>query len=239
MKMQSKQAISSESSWDFTIPNFIAHLPVQVPKLSLTTHLFILVIFGFIINQILLFKMNANAVTPTAQPTPIASPSPLKLSAYDQSMVAKLKNEGKPYPILGSAHNHANITVFINGRQYDFAKPEYYMKSPLLHVDNNQNIKDAGSVIHMHAKDVPMWWFFESLGMKLTKDSLTLAGGEVLKNESGNTLKYYLNGKKVDELGNYVFQPLDKLLISYGPENDPDIQKQIDSVPNFAKDHQK
>lgn len=235
---QSKRTLSSETAWDFTIPDFIAHPPIQVPKFSLTTHLFILVIFGFIINQILLFKMNANAVTSTTQSTPTTSP-PLTLSAFDQIMITKLKNEGKPYPILGSAHNHANITVFINGRQYDFAKPEYYMKSGLLHVDNNQNIKYAGSVLHMHAKDVPIWWFFESLGMKIAKDNLTLAGGEILKNENGNILKFYLNGKKVDELGNYVFQPLDKLLISYGSENDPSIQSQIDSVPNFAKDHQK
>ncbi|MCL5797379.1 MAG: copper amine oxidase N-terminal domain-containing protein [Patescibacteria group bacterium] len=236
---QSKQTLSSEPAWDFTIPDFISHPPIQVPKLSLTTHLFILVIFGFVINQILLFKINANTVNSKSLVPPTASPSPMTLSAFDQNMITKLKNEGKPYPILGSAHNHANITVFINGRQYDFAKSEYYMKSTLLHVDNNQDIKDAGSVLHMHAKDVPMWWFFESLGMKLTKDSLTTASGEVLKNENGKTLKFYLNGKKVDELGNYVFQPLDKLLISFGPENDPGIQSQIDSVPNFAKDHQK
>jgi len=225
---QSERPELNDSAWNFTIPNFVVSLPFHLPKYSLTTYLFIFIIAGFLINQALLMKINSSMVSP-----------PLTLSTFDQSMVAKLKNEGKSYPILGTAHNHANMKVFVNGQLLNFAKPEYYMKSRFLHVNNNQNLEDASSVLHMHAKNVPMAWFFESLGMQLGKDSLTLADGQVLRNGNGNTLKFFRSGKKVDELGNYVFQPLGKILISFGPENDPDIQRQIDSVPNFAKDHQK
>ncbi|MBI4038720.1 hypothetical protein HY384_02060 [Candidatus Daviesbacteria bacterium] len=235
---QSKRSELKISAWDFTIPGFVVHPAFHLPKYSLATYLFIIIIAGFLINQTLLMKVNSNAVNQKSQVELTASPPP-SLSAFDQNIIAKLKNEGKPYPILGTAHNHADMKVFMNGQPFNFAKPEYYMKSRLLHVDNNQNLEDAGSVLHMHAKDVPMWLFFESLGMKLGKDSLTLADGQILRNENGNTLKFFLNGKKVGELENYVFQPLDKLLISFGPENDPDIQKQTDSVPNFAKGHQK
>lgn len=140
---------------------------------------------------------------------------------------------------IPSAHDHADFKVYINGAALNFADPEYFMKSAFIHVDNNQNQEDAGGVLHMHAKNTPLWLFFRSLGMQLENDSLKTADGQILKNENGNTLKFYLNGKKVDGLGNYSFQPLDKILISYGPENDPDIQKQINSVTNFAKDHQK
>ena len=113
------------------------------------------------------------------------------------------------------------------------------MKSSFLHVDSNQNADDSSSVLHLHAKNTPMWVFFKSIGMNLASDSLTQADGKILKNENGNSLKFYLNGKKVDELTEYVIQPLDKLLISYGPENDPNIDRQIASVTDFAKDHQK
>ena len=74
--------------------------------------------------------------------------------------------------------------------------------------------------------------------MKLEKDSLTLQNGQVLDNSNGNTLKFYLNGKKVDELANYIPQDLDKLLISYGPENDPNIDRQINSVTDYGKHYQ-
>lgn len=110
----------------------------------------------------------------------------------------------------------------------------------LLHVDNNPNNKeDTSGVLHMHATKVPLNIFFRSLGMKLEKDNFTTADGQIFKNEAGKMLKFYLNGHKVDELGDYVFQPLDKLLITFGSENDLDLQKQISSVTNFAKDHQK
>lgn len=227
-----------ESAWEFAVPRFLVSPPIRFPKYSLSTYLFILVIVGFIFNQIFLLKIILAKPISESQNTPKVT-SQSTLSEFDQGMIAKLKSEGKTIPTLGTAHNHADITVFINNNQYDFAKPEYYMKSSLIHVDNNQNLKDAGSVLHMNATGVPLSWFFESLNMKLTKDNFTLTGGEVLKNGSNNTLKFYLNGKKVDDLGNYVFQPLDKLLISYGPENDPNIQTQVNSIPNFAKDHQK
>lgn len=149
-------------------------------------------------------------------------------------------NNSNAIGVLGTQHIHADFKVYVDGQALNFAKPEYYMKSSFIHVDNNPNSKeDSSGVLHMHATKVPLSIFFRSLGMNLTKDSLTLVGGQVLKNENGKTLKFYLDGKKVDELSEYTFQPLDKLLISYGPENDPNIQKQINSETNFAKDHQK
>lgn len=237
---QNKQTNINEPWWDFTVPTFIPNLLIQLlaKKYSVSTVLFIIIIGGFIVNQALLVKIDPNNVSQNTRSTSTVSPSP-SLSAFDQDIITQLQNEGKPLLVRGSAHNHADFKVYVNGQALDFAKPEYYMKSFFMHVDDNQNKEDSSNVIHMHAKNVPLWLFFRSLGMNLTKDSLTLADGRVLKNENSNSLKFYLNGKKVDELGDYVFQPLDKLLISYGPENDPDLQKQINSITNFAKDHQK
>lgn len=203
---------------------------------NLTTLLFVIVIGGFLINQLLLAKYNATATSNiTKQPV-----SPIKtLNPIDEGIKVEMQQQGKEIPVLGTAHDHADLNVYINGEKLALGTPGNYMKSMFMHLDNNQNQSDANSVLHMHAKKVPLWLFFRSLGMNLTKDSLTLADGQVLKNENGKTLKFYLDGKKVDELGDYVFQPLDKLLISYGAENDPDLQNQMKSVTNFAKDHQK
>lgn len=164
---------------------------------------------------------------------------PIQQCIDSGQMDCNMGNNPQAIGVLGTAHNHADLNVYNNGERLILAKTENYMKSSFMHLDNSQNSNDANSVLHMHAKKVPLWLFFRSLGMNLTKDSLTLADGQVLKNENGNTLKFYLDGKKVDELGDYTFQPLDKLLISYGPENDPKLKKQIDSLTNFAKDHQK
>lgn len=226
---QNKPISSNELVWDFTIPESLVRLPIRLPKYSPTTYLLILIIAGFLINQVILMRINTGTTSFSAKPA---------LTVFDQSMIEKLKNEGKPYPVLGTAHNHADFKVVVNGQPLNFAKPEYYMKSRLLHVDNNQSPDDSGSVLHMHAMGVPLSWFFESLNIRLTKESLTLADGKVYKNESGARLKFYINGKSVDKLDDYVIKPLDKLLISYGPEDDLGIQNQINSVTSFAKEHE-
>ena len=162
---------------------------------------------------------------------------PMEQCIATGQMDCNMSNDPKAIGVLGTAHNHADFKVYVDGQALTFAKQEYYMKSSFLHLDNQVNKDDASGVLHMHAKKVPLWLFFRSLGMNLTKDSLILADGKVLKNENGNTLKFYLNGKKVDSLDHYVFQDLDKFLISFGPDNDPDIEKQIGSITNFAGNH--
>lgn len=213
--------------------------PFSIKQSHVTTILFIIVIGGFLINQILLMKYNAAQSSDKNQLPSVNTVNTASLTAIDQSLKAELQQQGKEIPVLGTAHDHADLNVYVNGERLIVGTPTNYMKSSFMHLDNSQNQSDANSVLHMHAKKVPLWMFFRSLGMNLTKDSLTLADGRVLKNENGKTLKFYLDGKKVDELGDYSFQPLDKLLISFGPENDPNLSQQIKAMTNFAKDHQK
>lgn len=247
---------------------------IKLPKLTVSSVLFALIVTSFLVNQYYLYKMgifsgmkmnqsSASTVNATAQSRPgmkmtvfdIALAKermdknndgicdvcgmPIEQCISSGQMDCNMGNNPQTIGVLGTAHTHADFAVYINGEKLTLGKPENFMKSSFLHLDNNQNPEDANSVLHQHAKNVPFWLFFRSIGMKLEKDSLTTADGQILKNENGNTLKFYLNGKKVDELSDYSFQPLDKLLISYGPENDPGIQKQINSVTNFAKDRQK
>lgn len=230
-----------------------------------------LVVTGFVINQLLMYRLGffdslASSLPQVSGPSVMPALSKMKLTAFDIALAKERMDTngdgvcdvcGMPIQqcidsgqmdcnmgdnpqaigILGSAHTHADLAVYINGEKQILAKPENFMKSSFLHLDNNQIPEDANSVLHQHAKNVPMWLFFRSIGMKLEKDSLTAADGQIYKNGDGNGLKFYLNGQKVDELGEYSYQPLDKLLISYGPENDPDLQNQINSVTNYAKDH--
>lgn len=135
--------------------------------------------------------------------------------------------------VLGSQHIHADFKVYVNGNPINFADSKYYMKSSFIHVDNNQNKEDASGVLHMHATGVPLWIFFESIGMKFDKDCITLDNGEKFCNTGENTLKFYVNGKSNSEWKNYVFKDLDKILISYGSEND--LSQQLNSVTDFAK----
>ena len=137
---------------------------------------------------------------------------------------------------LGSAHIHADFKVFKNNQVINFADPKYYMKSSFVHVDDNQNKEDASSVLHMHATGVPLWLFFESIGMKFGTDCFTVDSGTRYCNNAEKSLKFYVNGKVNNEFGDYIFNDLDKILISYG-DKDEGVSNQLDSVSNNAKNH--
>ena len=139
--------------------------------------------------------------------------------------------------ILGSQHIHSDFKVYTNGKSLNFADDKYYMKSSFIHLDNQQDKDDAGGVLHMHATGVPLWVFFKSIGTDFNKECITLESKEKLCNDGSKKLKFFVNGKENNEFENYVFKDLDKILISYGNENQEQIQNQLNSITDFAKLH--
>ena len=119
--------------------------------------------------------------------------------------------------ILGSEHIHADIKVFINGNSINLANEKYYMKSSFLHLDDQQNKEDASGVLHMHATGVPLWIFFESIELEFPQ-----------------VMKAYVNGKEISDYKNYVFNDLDKILITDGIGS---FEEQLNSITDFSKEH--
>lgn len=151
--------------------------------------------------------------------------------------------------VLGTQHIHADWKIYVDGQPFDW-KPYVDLHarqmqgdtsitntSAFMHMHPAPAPEEPGDVLHMHATNVPLWLFFRSVGMQLGPGSLTLADGRVLKNEEAKTLKFYVNGKRAERLDTYVFNDLDKLLVSYGPADDPDIPRQLDSITSFAQKH--
>ena len=73
--------------------------------------------------------------------------------------------------------------------------------------------------------------------MDFNKDCITPDDKEKLCSDGNNKLKFFVNGKENNEFENYVFNDLDKILISYGNENQEQIKNQLDSITDFAKLH--
>ncbi|MBI4010198.1 MAG: hypothetical protein HY361_03350 [Candidatus Aenigmarchaeota archaeon] len=148
--------------------------------------------------------------------------------------------------VLGSQHIHADWKIFINGNELDesflesLAMDMSKMGSPVtssfIHLDKGAPIPEkTGDVLHMHATGVPLWIFFGSVGMNFDKNCLTLFNQEKFCNDGKNILKFYVNGKPNEKWENYVFNDLDKILISYG--NEADLTQQLNSITDFAKNH--
>lgn len=126
---------------------------------------------------------------------------------------------------LNTAHIHADWKIYINGRALDLLNRAHMdrMKNNLpvssfIHVDSgNQLPEKTGDILHMHAKGVPLWIFFESIELDLPEG-----------------MKAYVNGNELSDYKNYIFKDLDKILIT---DSKGDLQQQLNSITDFAKSH--
>ena len=132
-------------------------------------------------------------------------------------------------------HYHADFKVYIEGKELNFNQEQFFVKSRFVHVENDVQ-GDSGDVIHMHATGVPLWLFFESIGMEFETDCFTVDTGVEYCTNAEKSIKFYVNGIENSEFGDYVFNDRDKILISYGDE-DEDVSGQLNSVTDNAKNH--
>jgi len=124
-------------------------------------------------------------------------------------------------------HVHADFAVYINGRKLDFNLPIYSERDPRIHLHVRNQYGD--SVIHVEAEGVKLGEFFTSLGMKLTENCFRTTSVNFC-NDDRRTLKFYVNGIRNKDFGNYDIKDLDRILITFGNETEEEIEKQMDSV---------
>ncbi|MFQ5970675.1 MAG: protein-disulfide isomerase [Nitrososphaerales archaeon] len=130
---------------------------------------------------------------------------------------------------VGSAHEHAAFKLFMNNVEpVDFTLPHYQVQSRYIHFED-----DNGEVIHRHATGVDLGFFFETLGMKFDDQCITLGNGTSYCNERIKTLKFYVNDVKNDMYDKYVLESEDRILISYGSENQVQIAEQLKTMERF------
>ena len=146
--------------------------------------------------------------------------------------------------VLGSQHIHADWKVYIDGKPLDFFDKSHMERiknnqpvSSFIHVDSGAPAPEkTGDILHMHATGIPLWIFLKSVGVDFSKDCITLENKEFC-DDNNKKLKFFVNGKESNEFENYVFNDLDKILISYGEENNEQIKNQLDSITSFASLH--
>jgi len=151
---------------------------------------------------------------------------------------------GAKMGILGTQHIHADWKVYINDKALDFSGKSHMERmrnsmsvSSFIHVDSGAPAPEkTGDILHMHATGVPLRIFFKSVGMDFNNECITLENKEKFCN-SNKKLKFFVNGKESNEFENYVFNDLDKILISYGDESEEEIKNQLAEITDFAKLH--
>ena len=148
----------------------------------------------------------------------------------DSGMMECTMNSEAKIGLLGSAHEHADFMVYIEGEEIDFNQEKYFVKSAFVHIEPELNNGETGKILHIHAKGIPLWLFFESLGMKFNLECFEIDDKQFCNNEN-NRLRLFVNDIENYEFGNYVPKNLDKILITYGNK---DVNNLI--VSDYSKD---
>lgn len=131
-------------------------------------------------------------------------------------------------------HDHADFAVYVRGQRVDFDGTEF-LSTEDKELSKNVHIHaPRTNVVHIHREQTTWNEFLTSLGMAVDDTCLTLSGGERLCNADTETLKFFVNGVRIDSLKFQDLSDLDRVLISFGADDDATIQTQIDSVTDEA-----
>ena len=127
-------------------------------------------------------------------------------------------------------HAHATILVKVFGDRFDFSQSQFHLKNPKINLEPAQP-----DLIHRNSDDATLGFFFETFGMQLTQDCFVFPDGRDFCSNDDYALKFYVNDKKIDDLSKYLISEDDRILISYGPESEQEIEEQITDLESMAK----
>ena len=109
---------------------------------------------------------------------------------------------------VGSTHEHLDILVYINGEPLDLNQSRYAMKSDYGHIHGGE-----GDIMHLHAINIPLSWFMESLDLSITIDSINVHGIEY-SSDDNNVFGVFVNGEIITNV-DYTLIDEDKIPIDH------------------------
>lgn len=144
------------------------------------------------------------------------------------------------YSPSGHVHYHANLQLFVNGKQETFQDPLYYQEvvscnadadaDPLHRAHLHDQVYD---IVHVHAPGVTWGQFFENINVGAEPTSLRI-GNTVYANTGTDTVTYILDGKKLTSLVGQPIDSEDTLLVNYGDEDATILNARYQAIANKA-----
>ena len=115
----------------------------------------------------------------------------------------------------------AYFLIFTNGTRRIFDDPKYHNQSEEIYLEaqapNKLIVKKEGA----KWKDL-----FATLPMELSKDCLMTGTGQRFCTGETGFLAFYVNGEKIDDMLEREINDGDKLLVSFGSQNEEEIKNQ-------------
>lgn len=107
----------------------------------------------------------------------------------------------------GAVHYHGDITVTIDGRTLDFSQRRYQLQNDHFHFENA-----VGDRWHAHSRGVTLAYAMQTLGIEVTRNSVTFNGTTYRDAEEGTTVIVQVDGDAVNP-STYVLEEGDAIRI--------------------------
>ena len=120
---------------------------------------------------------------------------------------------------LGSEHSHAGILVKVFGDSFDFSGTAYQIKSPWIHFEGGD-----GTTVHKHAIGVTVGYLISTLPIVLDDECFQFGDRSPFCTNEEYSLKFFINGEKVNSVIDYEIVEDDKILVLYGAETPEEIE---------------
>lgn len=121
----------------------------------------------------------------------------------------------------GTAHIHADFKMYRDGEEVELFKEENFERNKFTHFHPESDPeKPNKDVIHVHTAGITLGQFLRTLGVSLDEDA-----------------RVYVNGSHIASADTYVVADLDKILVSTGRTDTAEIERQLQSVGDYAKTH--
>ncbi|OGD91801.1 hypothetical protein A3D81_01540 [Candidatus Curtissbacteria bacterium RIFCSPHIGHO2_02_FULL_40_17] len=122
----------------------------------------------------------------------------------------------------------AVFAIYTKGTFRIFTASKYHNLSDDVFIESaNPN------VVHVKKEGTTWGDFFKTLPMKLSAECLTTGTGQTFCSGEGGSLKFYINGQKVENFLEREINQNDKALITYGSEGDFEIKKQLEKADSI------
>jgi hypothetical protein len=121
----------------------------------------------------------------------------------------------------------ATFLIYTNNTRRVFSDAKYHNQSAWVYLES---VNPA--VVNIRSAGVTWGNFFASLPMELTTNCLITGTGQTFCSNENSSLKFYLNGESINNVLDTKIRNGDKLLVSYGPIEDSNLQNQLTSVPD-------
>ncbi len=146
--------------------------------------------------------------------------------------------------VRNTVHYHANIAFYINGERLDISDDKFMEdigackagsnKSPLDRVHFHENNMDT---IHIHDDGVTWGHFMTNLGFTFSQKLIVFDDGQAAGNDENKKWTFVLNGQKIRDPFNQQILSTDRLLLTYGDQDDQAIEGLYASVSQNAQEY--